>query len=310
MAFKFIITDAELLLSYIRALLWPAVVLVTVFTFREPIQRKFAQLLRVEGLGGAVEFGPQQLEDDLRRDVEQLTSLDEEDVQADVTDADTAALEQPAVTSEPPVEREEEPQRVVAGKGAPRPPLRLQQELSDQHVEDLVDLAIAAGTPREAEAWRQKLLSEPQLGRRLVMKSLRGSLRSADRRAASTRDSIESIVQKSAAWGYDVGASGSEPLVPDIQWNDDGSWHITTAVPKAVRSAPSRSRSDQDDLRDLVNPRRHVERLEREIIAMEKKATSPLGGLTAASLSETRYLEELKSRLSTIDPGNPFGRGF
>ena len=119
-------------------------------------------------------------------------------------------------------------------------------------------------------------------------------------RQKETRESIEAVIRKSAAWGYDMGSAGAPEAVPDIEWNTDGTWRITTEVPE--RRPKERTITNVDP---GSNRLRQITALEKEIKDLERKQHSPFGaGL--ASFVDQGWLRELKNRLSKIDPGNPW----
>lgn len=55
-------------------------------------------------------------------------------------------------------------------------------------------------------------------------------------RDLETRDSIESVIRKSEAWGYAIGRVNAPQAIPDIEWDDDGTCRITIEIPLEVAS--------------------------------------------------------------------------
>lgn len=69
--FAFVITDDRLALEYVRALSWPTVIAVTLYWLRAPLRQKFRQLLSVEAWGASAQFSPDQLNDQLNKDLKE-----------------------------------------------------------------------------------------------------------------------------------------------------------------------------------------------------------------------------------------------
>lgn len=111
--------------------------------------------------------------------------------------------------------------------------------------------------------------------------------------ARASRASVESVIQKSAEWGYDMGRAGAPRAVPDIEWNPDGTWKITTEVPPRRPSRDSTSRTKQ-----ILSLQDEIKKLDR------RQHVGP--GISLLSPSEEEWLRELKRKLAVADPGNPW----
>jgi hypothetical protein len=242
--FRYVISDPRLTLEYVRALAWPLVVLSALFWAREPLLRKFEELLRLEGFGASAEFSAarqsQRLEADIRGDVDTL--LDAQTPPADPSDEEAAALADPL-------------DDVI--------------DRTDQRVEQ---------TPRD----------DPPTT---------SSAPPSARRDLETRDSIESVIRKSAAWGYEVGSAGASFAAPDVEWEPDGSWRITTEVP--ARIEPRKSTAQRNRLRQIKD-------LEDEIKDLERQRYSSAS--LSRSVQDLGWIMEMKRRLADLDPGNPWAQ--
>ena len=145
------------------------------------------------------------------------------------------------------------------------------------------DSTVAADAPVEAQANQASPTAAPP---------------EASKARELQRESVESIIQKSADWGYRLGRSGSPQAVPDIEWSSDGSWQIATDIPRNKAGSVVRS-SSTDTLRSIVE-------LEKEIKAIEKRKHSMFGVSAISTLQDQGWLVELKRRLGRVDPGNPW----
>lgn len=118
------------------------------------------------------------------------------------------------------------------------------------------------------------------------------------RRDVEARDSIESVIRKSAAWGYAMGRANAPQAVPDVEWADDGTWRITTEIP----SEEPYLRGNAKESAHL----RHVRELEDLIKNLDRKRYSSMS--IAGSVQDFGWIAELKRRLARLDPGNPWAQ--
>lgn len=93
-----------------------------------------------------------------------------------------------------------------------------------------------------------------------------------------------------------MGRAGAPRAVPDVEWNDDGTWRILTEIPRR-RSEPLLS----DDA-----VARQVKALEGEIKQLERNKHNPAGRLGMTAFGDREWLRELKRKLARIDPTNPW----
>lgn len=114
-------------------------------------------------------------------------------------------------------------------------------------------------------------------------------------REGHTRENIEKLIRESAGWGYQAGTLGAPPIVPDVEWNDDGTWRITTEAPKNSREVTP-SVEDYEDRKS-----RQIRQLEEEIKKVERERRGKFG---IVGLGDEKWLRDLKDKLSRIDPGN------
>lgn len=297
----YVISDADLALEYVRALIWPTVILVALFWLRLPLREKVSQLLRLDALGASMEFSPEaqgrELDEAIRPDVTNLLQTQDPangstDEGETVVAPDTAGTPTHADESVPPDEEHDSPPKSVDG-GA------LMSAVIAAHVAGMIEVAIGVGLPKElVDSLYEEARQNPDTARKRVLNSVTSHFREQRNRAVhrqeGARDSIEAVIRKSAAWGYDMGRAGAPKAVPDIEWNDDGTWHITTEIPKGRRST-ARS-SEEARLR-------HIKDLEDEIKKQEQLAHSAVG---LAMPGRQGWLRQLKDRLARIDPDNPW----
>lgn len=306
--FRFVVADEELVLSYLKVLAWPSVVAIAGYWFREPIKEKLGQLIGLEALGARANFAG--LEQRLQSNVDALLDdgdgglPSDDDVLADkehVDHTDGPALT-PAggagseVSTDQVADRPAEPQAAQLDQLLDMLPATLVREQL-LHLARAMDLSVAL----RHDLWDSRL--PPGEAMAQATKQLMGAAsRLKDRRASrheATRENIESVIQTSAEWGYEMGRAGATRAVPDIEWNDDGSWRITTAVPP--RRPPSHPVSD------VARRRLQIEQLEEEIKALERKRHrdqvlgNPLGGMFN---TDDGWLRSLKKKLAELDPGN------
>ena len=306
--FRFVVADEELVLSYLKVLAWPSVVAIAGYWFREPIKEKLGQLIGLEALGARANFAG--LEQRLQSNVDALLDDGEgglpsdDDVLADkghvnhtdgpaVTPAGGAGSE---VSADQVADRPAEPQAAQPDRLLDMLPATLVREQL-LHIARAMDLSVAI----RHDLWDSGLPPDDAMAQ--ATKQLMGAAsRLRDRRATrheATRENIESVIQTSAEWGYQMGRSGATWAVPDIEWNDDGSWRITTAVPH--RRPPSHP------VADVPRRRLQIEQLEEEIKTLERKRHrdqalgTPLGGMFN---TDDGWLRSLKKKLADLDPGN------
>ncbi|MEE9964065.1 MAG: hypothetical protein K4304_03105 [Propionicimonas sp.] len=167
--------------------------------------------------------------------------------------------------------------------------------------EFLLHLAELMGAnANERESIKRQLESSPDgSGLPLLMfERLARRARPDAKHPAENRRSIETIIQKSASWGYDMGNSGAARVVPEVQWDEDGSWRITTEVPQ--RNPDTRTLGPMS-----ATYSRQVKDLEDEIKRLERERHSLAGMINPASTNG--LLAALKTRLRRLDPANIWG---
>jgi hypothetical protein len=305
--FHFVISDDQLLLDYLKALVWPLVILGAMFWLRDPLRQKVGQLLRVEAFGTSAEFAGE-LQQEVASDVDALTAVRVAIEQGDFS-IGVGTPESSVVRHQ--VRESEHSDASQTGSTPPAP-----GNLEDSHREDLLTVLTDLSTdPNLIETIQAALQSHPEEGRRLVHDAVRheaariGVLRKQlTNSREQNRESVENIIQKSASWGYEMGRAGAPKAVPDIEWREDGTWSITTEVP-SKSTAP---RVSAQVSASLAGRRRGIERLESEIFKAQRDMAklSPYGNATMAMLTspEGAYLQQLKRQLRQADPGNPIGQ--
>lgn len=289
---RYVVTDEDVVLEYLKVLIWPALVGVTLFWLRVPLRDKFGQLRRFEGFGASAQFSleaqAQRLQIELGSDIDDLVGEDADDASSSVEDTDD------------PIQAEEDPVIVpstsVATEPAPSMPISA-----------LMSIAEGLGISDAGLNDMRSALADPSR-QHAALRTLQAHARKAGKartrqvsRTQQSRDSVESVIRKSAAWGYEMGKVGAPEAVPDIEWSDDGGWRITTEVP-APRRVPGHTSQSHDHGADRE---RHIQSLEKEIKEIEKRTSSVFGSLATMGVSQT-WLAELKRRLSSIDPDNPW----
>lgn len=321
-AFKWVIDDAELTLEYVSALAWPIVALVVFISLRRPIYAKVADLLKVSGFGIGAEFTEartKELGNDLGPDITALLSTDidfvkvfedalkGDDLEEQPPDGEAGPSDASAEGSvptvdapikEPVVPDVQQPVPVPAGEG-----------LSEEHIADLLGVLASLDIAEDIRRRTEQELHSADADQtrhevvRLVEAVTKDRINAWAHRQRQheeqTRSSIESVIQKSASWGYDMGKAGAPPTTPDIEWDADGGWRITTDVPaRKPDSGQARARSavQAQAERDRL---RHIDYLVAEIKSRESQPMYMLG-------RRDDYLQELKRRLTVIDPGNPY----
>lgn len=313
--FRWVITNESMLLAYLRVLTWPALLAVALYAFHVPLRERLAHLLKVEAFGASADFaatGAARLDAAIRPDVDALVASDEPDpldsavktppsVNADVGETTDAVV----ATPRPP---RSEPTEGGAPEGLPIPHKPADEEL----VAVVLRLTEAAGLSavsrsRLAEGLNDGTVSKSEAIDALVsaIRTLRHERNVAAHSSPQSRSSLESVIQKSAAWGYEMGKAGAPEAIPDIEWNPDGSWSITTEIPQG-----SVKRRDQDRRVRLgtsgKSEHRAIAALEKEIKDLEKAKHSPVAAARLGVLTNSGWLTELKARLRSVDPGNPW----
>jgi hypothetical protein len=287
--FSFVVTDERLFLDYVRALVWPLLLGVMLYWLRAPLREKFGQLLRLEGFGASAQFSPEiqgmRLQAELDEDLTELFG--------DGDGSDEQATDEPETAVAIPTEH------LPVAVNQPTPSASLP-------VVELGPLIESLGLDGDAHADTLGALSDPDRRHAALLalthraeKGAAARKRQASR-SQQSRESIESVVRKSASWGYEMGKAGAPEAVPDIEWGDDGGWRITTEVP-LPRRTPSRPSHDSGAERV-----RQIRTLENEIKELEKKKYS-LSASVTSQLVDAPWLSELKRRLQRLDPGNPWG---
>lgn len=318
--FTFVITDRALFLDYVKVLAWPALAAVALVWLRDPLREKLRQLLRIEVPGGAAQFADsgENLARSLKPDVDTLLGEDamgdqREDEHGLEVVSDSATATHDAIgldsQSDPSGSQDEDASDSVvtpavidsANEVPPRPeasevgaPVDTRLPISRFR---LVQLAKTVGLgPKEARHLIRAMEHDPDAALMMIDASARNT---AAHRSQQSRDSIESIIRKSAAWGYGMGVAGAPAAEPDIEWNADGSWRITTEVPSG-RGLSGTLRATQRQ----ASRARHIRELEDEIKKVEREKLSPM--VMGGGMELGLWLATLKSRLNTMDPGNPW----
>jgi len=246
--FSFVVTDARIVLDYVRALVWPIVVLGVLYWARVPLLGKLQQLLRLDAFGASAEFSAEtqtrRLQEGIRGDV---------DILLDAPVTPTAVEQKPKPSALP-----------------------------------------ANGATSEVEEPEMKPVEDG----RADIEPTSPQRMPATRRDLEARDSIESVIRKSAAWGYAMGRANAPQSIPDIEWAADGTWRIITEIPSEMpnlRGSPKESAH-----------LRHVRELEDEIKNLDRKRYSSMS--LAGSVQDFGWIAELKRRLARLDPGNPWAQ--
>ncbi|MBO0609866.1 hypothetical protein [Myceligenerans salitolerans] len=305
--FKYVITDPDLALEYLKALAWPAVVAASLFWLRSPLRDKLGQLLRAEGFGTAFQFGERtrQLEEGLGPAFLQLgatgdSPASDSSAAADPPESDADSGDA-SVADEYATSIEEEGSEAPSIGGVATDP---EVPLSVEPLDDLAAIAQALGVPQSTVLPIQRRFdSEPEAARKRLLKTVIEAARrvhAADHRTSKqrsdTREGIEDVIRKSAAWGYDMGRAGARRAVPDVEWNEDGTWRIVTEVP--------RHRSQPQVSGDALT--RQVRAWEDEIKELEREKYNPLVVSGVTHLGNQKWLSELKRKLARVDPTNPW----
>lgn len=320
--FSFVITDRELFLEYVRVLAWPMLVAVALYWLRDPLRDKLRQLLRIEVPGGAAQFANSgdELARQLKPDVDSLlgegaSGEQRVDAHGDDAMADRSAEadegEDASAAAEPARDEGhtegvtvEQPQGTARGEGdaeeaeaAPPAPAALEPRLAVSPYR-VVQLAKAVGLgPKATQRVVLTLEEDPDTALRQIEAGARNA---AVHRSQESRDSIERIIRKSATWGFDMGVAGAPSAEPEVEWNSDGSWRIATEVPPSTKSEAVAKAVQMS-----ASQTRSIKELEDEIKKLERERLSPFGSGISRMNSEP-WLRELKSRLSLVDPGNPW----
>lgn len=328
--FTYLITDPEMALSYLQVLAWPSVVVGATYWLREPLREKLRQVLKVQAPGFNVDFSPEaqsrQLDEALHAPLASLAPL-VGSRKPSAVDADESGDEEPSgddqvstveAAGRPGLNGTPTPGGTDGATGsgdeaaAAAPQIFLPVERSEDQVQEarINDLRVIGMALGRSPAGMDHLLaqegSDPdrvlQRLRRMIQIQKASRKRDARERQANTRDSIETVIRNSAAWGYKMGRAGAPEAVPDIEWDDEGNWRITTTVPTG--DVASRSLKEYRDAA-RHDSERHIRSLEDEIKQIERQqAQSPMGHV--ARLMDDPWLKSLKARLRRIDPDNPW----
>lgn len=305
--FRWVVTDAGLLLDYMRVLVWPVVAVGVLIWLRDPVLEKFRDLQELRAMGVTGNFESQSaaaLSFTLGDDIDAVSGTrrirDLEDPEDDLHGklAETVETRDAQTPTEP-------ADRPPANPGTATP-TTAEDDGRRELLRRLTSLVsptpkvfkMTEEDPERAEAYLLNLLDT-----RLTRDEVRQRETEQERQNA-----LESIVRKSADWGYAMGRAGAPRAVPDIEWLADGTWHITTEVPR--QQAPTRfAKGVAESVSRLSNHERHINTLQDEIRQIERDRMKM--GL-AASLGplvrhkDDDYLHELKRKLQRIDPGNPY----
>lgn len=332
--FTYLITDAEMTLSYVQVLAWPTVVIGATYWLRQPLRDKLRQVLKVQAPGLSLDFSleaqSRELDEGLHVPLANLAPLVAESSKDAPADSDEADDEEPAG------QHQMSPTDAVASSAAPsdadpavKPPHSAGTlEPAAEPVTDAVDpgaaernarlrdlraIAMTLGwtAGRTNEIWAREDFDPDKIVQKLqghikVQRAIRR--RDSATRREQTRESIETVIRNSAAWGYKMGRAGAPQAVPDIEWDNDGNWHITTTVPEGSSQPTAQSlMSATDKQRRVLEEARLVKELEDEIKHIERHAAqSPFP--SAGVLSNDKWLAKLKQRLRRVDPSNPWAQ--
>lgn len=332
--FTYLITDPEMALSYLQVLAWPSVVVGATYWLREPLREKLRQVLKVQAPGFNVDFSPEsqsrQLDEALHAPLATLAPLvgsrkpsaadadadesGDEEASGDDQVSNVEATDRPGLNGAPTPGGTGEAlgSDDVAAAAAPQVVLAIERskdQVQKARINDLRAIGMALG---RSMSGMDQLVAQEGFDPDRVLERLQRSIRiqrasrrrDARARQADTRDSIETVIRNSAAWGYKMGRAGAPEAVPDIAWDDDGNWRITTTVPTSDLS--SRSLKEYRD-RDAAtqDSQRQIRSLEDEIKQIERQqARSAMGNV--ARMMDDPWLASLKARLRRIDPNNPW----
>lgn len=255
----FLIKDHRLALDYLRTLIWPTVVVMVLYWLRTPVRQKVSQLLRFDAFGTTAEFSPEaqgrELENVLHNPVASLLSTIPNGQQDEAEEGDNSTAPDTGTT-------ETTPSEPTKPSHAPEVAINTATKFAAEHSEimdDLLSLGRLAGTKNLAIA-RRLHEGNPAKARQLLISMLRRRIYELNRQHSQRQDelrtSLESVIRKSSSWGYEMGVAGAPKVVPDIEWNDDGSWRITTEIPRVHRAKTALE---------------HEKRSTRQIVALENE---------------------------------------
>jgi hypothetical protein len=335
--FARVITNPRLALDYIRAILWPVVVVLILFALRAPLGEKLRELLKLEAFGAAAEFRERrtrQFAEELDGPIGALeaTATDAEETPPDSVEQATDEGNGVASTSGdsnaigddvPPEASDSDSKPVVVTQtddlgedGRAQGPSQGAQEWEDR-LEDLLSIGIALGVPGSVSTkMRRDLTKSPEETYKKVLRYMivrAAAAHSKQDKAvhsrSETRDGIENIIRTSAAWGYDMARSGAPKTVPDVVWNSDNTWRIVTTIPNRKEDLSSDRVTPPTSGTAPGSRLRSIQALEDEIKKIEKGKHGPFSKSSLHALSgDNEWLMELKKRLRSIDAENPWAR--
>jgi hypothetical protein len=274
---RFLLPEPALTLEYLKVIVWPTVIGLILWSVRDLLRDKFAQLLKIGAFGAEAEFAAT------------------ERLQENVTGPAAAVF---ADTVAPDAQHNDGETEVDQG-------------LTDPAIGDDVNVETQP-TERSEEGILIGLnpvrnfttMTKGDAARDL------GGLSANQRRAKRVQEqqAIERIIKESAVWGYDMARLGKGRPVPAIEWTEDG----RPIIKYGQADVPVAFTTNWDALMDEALPPKPllhddlVKRLEAEIRALETKIDNrPYAtGLALGPDGERERLRKLKSRLRQIDPNS------
>ena len=309
--FKYVITDEGMVLDYLRALAWPFVIVGVVFWVRVPLANRLESLESFDSPWGRARFGREvatRLADEVESDLSPFGRAVDEGIEPISTSGSEESSSEDAAPVSEASERgsalndaTEGHLEADGGDGPSDPsaePLLSSARVNQIRAAEIRNIASELEIRGDAYFRAVQGAEEnPDRAAERLTAEIRGRLRQLSQRNEQVldqaRSSLESVIQKSAQWGYEMGRAGAPRAVPDIEWNADGTWKITTEVPARRQVKESSTRARQ--IQSIVDEIKELDR--RDNVAP---------GVSMLSERERTWLFELKRKLAMADPGNPW----
>ena len=268
--------DEQLVLNYLRTLVWPLVVGTVLWWVRQPLRDKLADLLEVSAGGATAKFTQQQvvshkLEEGIAGAASELVANDPGDgPEVDGEQLADEAQAQPEKVPSISAAQMTPPPLANAGADA------IERVKHDPAADEVIRKVMAGAAERESK-----------------------------RRAA-----VEKVIAESASWGYNMAKIGFQGTpAPVIQWDMAGRPQILYArseesqIPAAGHGLVVRGASNEAAARRLEA---EIQRLERERAVMDTKAIGSMAQAAERNLIG-KQIAQFQQQLRDLDPTSPWG---
>ncbi|MFY0409400.1 hypothetical protein [Solicola sp. PLA-1-18] len=339
--FRWVVTDPDLTLRYLQALVWPVVILVGLSLFRRPLERKLSDLLQMDVLGTSARFATSRTEDfarDVAPDLDALLGVGEESSSStaaeNVLSADPVPIQEAGADGDlDSAGRDEIEKPVHDGSPVPAGAAEGEHENGDSDSPPSAEAAPKPKATRTAssrviaddEAIEQLLLLQAELlgmgpsertkFERLVSTDPGGAARRVFEFLLNDTRSAKDMPGRSRARAKTDFASVERIVQKSAEWGYD------LARAGHPKRTPDIERDDTGwristevppaetpvETPSLAVRLRKAQRLEEEIKSLEKRHRyGPLSIMSMPGDAEAERLKDFKKRLAVLDPTSPY----